>query len=345
MEEKYNDRLQKVERQLRKAFPEEINYDWVKTISGQKNPLGKMEEYDAFCKPARELLNRGGKRWRPVLMLLSCELVGGGETALELTPLVEFAHNGSLVIDDIEDRSEWRRGGKAVHLIYGDDFAINAGNLLYYLPTALIDNSSLTDSRKLLLYKYYAENMRRLHFGQGFDILWHNSSIVPDPDEYEQMCRFKTGALARLAAQAGVIAGGGNPDTAELLGTVCENMGVGFQIMDDVINLTHGNPGKGRGDDIVEGKKSMPVIYHLKKYPADKSKLEALFKAAREKGFNKAKTEIDEAIDMMVSSGSLEEAKIRAKELLNASVKTISDNFKKSEASDLIIYMLENFVK
>jgi len=345
VKDKYNDRLQKIEKQLRNAFPAKITYEWVKTISGQENPVGELDEYDTFCKPAKELLNRGGKRWRPVLMLLSCELVDGGESALPLTPLVEFPHNGSLVIDDIEDKSEWRRGEKAVHLLYGDDFAINAGNLLYYLPTVLIDNSSLKDSQKLLLYKYYSENMRRLHFGQGFDILWHNSNIVPDPEEYEQMCRFKTGALARMAAQLGVVAGGGDSETTELLGIVCENMGVGFQIMDDVINLTSGNPGKGRGDDIVEGKKSLPVIYHLKKNPQDIFKMDALFKAAKEKGFEKSTNEIDEAIDLLISSDSINLAKKRAMELLDASAKTISDNFKKSEASDLIIFMLQNFVK
>jgi geranylgeranyl diphosphate synthase, type I len=345
VEEFYNDRLQKIEKQLRKAFPSKINSQWVKTFTGQDFSIGKMEDYDKFCEPARELLNRGGKRWRPVLMLLSCELVGGGEKALPLAALVEFPHNGSLIIDDIEDKSEWRRGGKSVHLIYGDDFAINAGNLLYYMPTSSIDDSSLDDSKKLLLYKCYAENMRRLHFGQGFDILWHNSSIVPDSDEYEQMCRFKTGSLARFAAQVGVISGGGSNKNADILGSVCENMGVGFQIMDDVINLTTGNPGKGRGDDIVEGKKSLPVIYHLKNNPRDLPKMEALFKSAKEKGFEKAQNEIEKAIELIKSSGALEKAKTRAQKLLDNSAKIITDQFEKSEAGDLIMFMLQNFVK
>jgi geranylgeranyl pyrophosphate synthase len=345
MKELYNDRLLKVEKQLKKSFPLKIDRNWVKNISGENSAPGKISEYETFCEPARELLNRGGKRWRPVLMLLSCELIGGGEAALPLTPLVEFPHNGSLVIDDIEDKSEWRRGGKAVHLIYGEDFAINAGNLLYYMPTYLIDNSSFRDNIKLQLYKYYSENMRRLHLGQGFDILWHNSSIVPNPDEYEQMCRFKTGALAKLAAQAGVIAGGGSIKDAELLGKVYENMGVGFQIMDDVINLTTGNPGKGKGDDIVEGKKSLPVIYHLEKVPTDAVRLSALFKSAKEKGFENAEDEINNAIDLIKSSGALEEAQKRALELLNKSIQTIESQFAKSEASDLIIYMIRNFVK
>lgn len=343
MEELYNDRLLKVENQLKQAFPSEINKEWVQTISGEKEPLGKMSEYNAFCEPARELLNRGGKRWRPVLLLLSCELVGGGDSALPLTPLVEFPHNGSLVIDDIEDKAEWRRGGKAVHLIYGDDFAINAGNLLYYLPTTLIDNSDLPETKKLLLYKYYSENMRRLHFGQGFDILWHNRPIVPDPAEYEQMCRYKTGALARLAAQAGVVIGGGTGKETDLLSTACERMGVGFQIMDDVVNLTTGNPGKGRGDDIVEGKKSLPVIYHLEENPEDLHKINALFRSAQKKGFENAGSEIEETIELVTSSGALESAVKRAQTLLNLSAKTIRDHFGKSEAADLIIYMIKNF--
>ena len=343
MEELYNDRLLKVEKQLKKTFPSKITRDWVQTISGEKEPFGKMSEYNAFCAPARELLNRGGKRWRPVLMLLACELTGGGDSAVPLTPLVEFPHNGSLVIDDIEDKAEWRRGGKAVHLIYGDDFAINAGNLLYYMPTALIDSSNLLETKKLLLYQYYAENMRRLHFGQGFDILWHSEPIVPSPGEYEQMCRFKTGALARMAAQTGVIIGGGSPEDAEILGTACESMGVGFQIMDDVVNLTTGNPGKGRGDDIVEGKKSLPVIYHLKNNPEDFNKMAALFKSAQEKGFENASGEIEEAIELMTSSGALELAGNRARTLLDLSAETISEHFGKSEAADLIIYMIKNF--
>ncbi len=346
MEEQYNNRLLKVENQLKNYFPKQINYEWVQNISGMKAPLGKMEEYTAFCKPAKELLNRGGKRWRPVLMLLTCEITGGEEKdALPLSPLVEFPHNGSLIIDDIEDKSDWRRGGKAVHLIYGDDFAINAGNMLYYMPTTLIDNSDFSQDKKLMLYQSYSENMRRLHFGQGFDILWHNSSIIPDPQEYEQMCKFKTGSLARMAAQTGVIAGGGSKKEKELLGTVCESMGVGFQIMDDVLNLTTGNPGKGRGDDIVEGKKSLPVIYYLKKNSNGLCRLNKLFELAGEKGLKDSEKEINEAVSILDNSGAIKEAKERALMLMESSEKIIKEHFAKSEATDLIIYMMKNFIK
>ena len=106
-------------------------------------------------------------------MVLCCELAGGeAEEALPLAPVVEFPHNGSLIVDDIEDSSDLRRGEPAVHKIYGEDMSINTGNLLYFLPTFLIDESDFSDELKLRLYRYYTVNLRRLHFGQGLDIQW-----------------------------------------------------------------------------------------------------------------------------------------------------------------------------
>lgn len=340
----YNIRLKKVEEELLKAFPEKIHHSWLKDVSGEESPLGSPVSYGAFFKPARELITRGGKRWRPVMMLLSCELIGGGDAALPFVPVVEFPHNGSLVIDDIEDGAEWRRGGEAVHLLYGEDLAINAGNLLYYLPTYIIEKAAVSDSMKLKIYAYYTENMRRLHLGQGFDILWHrNKEMIPSPSEYEQMCRFKTGSLARMAAQIGAAAGGGSEKEIDLLSCVCEDMGVGFQIMDDVINLTTGNPGKGRGDDIVEGKKSLPVIYHLREHPEDSSRLQELFALAGEKKFKEAAREIDLAIGMMEKSGSIEKARRRGESLLlDASIR-IKSTFTENETSLIMTGMMRKF--
>ncbi len=102
--------------------------------------------------------------------------------------------------------------------------------------------------------------------GQGLDIQWHNNhECFPLVDEYLQMCRYKTGSLARMAAEIGVAAGGGSDDRALEMGCACEEMGVGFQILDDVVNLTTGNPGKKRGDDIVEGKKVFLLYCSVKR--------------------------------------------------------------------------------
>ncbi len=104
--------------------------------------------YNNINLPSIDLVLRGGKRWRPMMMLLFCELESGGQDVLPLTPLVELPHNGSLMIDDIEDGADLRRGKEAVHITYGIDMAINSGNFLYFLPSYLIDKSDFSDSKK-----------------------------------------------------------------------------------------------------------------------------------------------------------------------------------------------------
>ena len=345
-EYQYSIKLKKVEEEILKAFPEKADRSWIQSFTGEPAPLGALQDYDAFCEPARELLFRGGKRWRPVMMLLACELTGGGEEALPFVPVVEFPHNGSLIIDDIEDNSPRRRGGQSMHIAYGEDLAINAGNLLYFLPAQIIENAALSDHMKGKLFTYYTENMRRLHFGQGFDILWHRrKEYIPSPEEYEQMCRFKTGSLARMAAQIGAAMGGGSDADIALLGSVCEDMGVGFQIMDDVVNVTTGNPGKGRGDDIVEGKKSLPVIFHLAEHPGDKPVFLDLFTRAAAKGFAHAEDEIEKAIGLMERSGAVAKAKTRGTKLLLYASDRIGKAFGSSNAAQIMRGMIQKFAE
>ncbi len=345
-EYQYNRKLDKIEEEIYKVFPEKADRLWIQTVSGEEDPRGLPEYYTAFCRPAGELLHRGGKRWRPVVMLLSCELAGGTDEALTFVPVVEFSHNGSLIIDDIEDHSVRRRGKEAVHLMFGEDLSINAGNMLYFLPGHIIERADIPDSLKVKIYAFYTENMMRLHFGQGLDILWHrNKDLVPLPEEYEQMCRFKTGSLARMAAQIGAASGGGGEKEISLLGSVCEDMGVGFQIMDDVANLTTGNPGKDRGDDIVEGKKSLPVIYHLENNPGDRAVFQELFTQAENKGFSHAQDEIGKAINLMTQSGSIARARERGKKLLSRASERVYTEFGEQDAAVLLREMIQKFAE
>jgi octaprenyl-diphosphate synthase len=170
--------------------------------------------------------------------------------------------------------------------------------------------------------------MRRLHIGQAMDIAWHRSGdSLPSLSEYDLMCRLKTGCLARLAAilgvcaaaAAGAIAPGDIDRWAEPLGDAAEKLGVGFQILDDVKNLTTGNPGKKRGDDIVEGKKSLPVLLYLHRGGHDPAQDAAAltsrcFAAARAGGVDAP--EVEELIAELEGSGSLEEARGRGLALI-----------------------------
>ena len=147
-------------------------------FSGKQNHLNSLDM--ALSEPIWDLLDRGGKRWRPVLAMLIAELFGRQRTqVLEIAALCEVIHNGSLIVDDIEDSSDLRRNKPCVHKIYGVDVAINAGNFMYFTPMQHIYKSNVFSPRlKLDLVKIYLQEMVDLHLGQAWDILWHNNDKI-----------------------------------------------------------------------------------------------------------------------------------------------------------------------
>jgi octaprenyl-diphosphate synthase len=322
MDQQYTIRLEKIEKILDRWLPENPGPAWAAEVfppPGQ-SPVHNLSDdiLRVLAAPGRDILSRGGKRWRPLLMTLVCEALGGGDAALPLAPLVEFCHNASLIHDDIEDTSEERRGKPAVHLLYGVDTAINSGTFLYFLPLACIDSWAQADNYGREVYSLWAAHLRKLHLGQAADIHWHRDfDIVPSVDEYLAMCALKTGCLARFAAELGILtAKTAGCDTSQtgLLGEAAEKLGIGFQILDDVKDLTIGVPGKQRGDDIVEGKKSLPVLLYMIRHPEKKEMVCRCFMVARSDGVNAPETE--ELIQALADCGVIKEAEEKGKALI-----------------------------
>jgi octaprenyl-diphosphate synthase len=336
-------------RELGKTLPDRADRRWIEWVADSSVSVADTHVYDLFCDPARDLISRGGKRWRPRMMVLIANMLGGEkacETAQRLSAVVEFPHNGSLIIDDIEDGSDVRRGEPAVHKKYGVDVSINAGNLLYYLPTKLIDDALLDDSTKLMVYQIYAKYLRRVHFGQGLDIIWHrNMDMIPTAREYEQMCRFKTGCLAGMSAEIGAAVSDCDDSNRERIGELAENIGVGFQIIDDVINLEKGNPGKQRGDDIVENKKSLPVIIYANKHPERRSHLFEVFDHAKRVGHEEAQDQINSLIGEIEHSGALKEARSRSTQLLSDALEAIGHIFPDTAERKELVSMVNGFIE
>jgi octaprenyl-diphosphate synthase len=317
MNSEYTRRLAKIEDVLSACLPESPNAAWVdRNIPDLPIPVPPALA-KSLTFPGWDLVSRGGKRWRPLLTALVCEGLGGGDAALPLVPLVELPHNASLIHDDIEDNSDMRRGKAAVHVLYGTDTAINAGCFLYFLPLACVEAWDAPPELRNRVYRLWGEHMRRLHVGQAMDIAWHRGGPLPLLPEYDLMCRLKTGCLARFAAMlgvyaasaAGAIAAADIDGRAIPLGDAAEKLGVGFQILDDVANLTNGNPGKRRGDDIVEGKKSLPVLLYLHSLKHDAALVSRCFAAARSGGVEAP--EVEELIAELERAGVLEEARRR----------------------------------
>jgi octaprenyl-diphosphate synthase len=339
--ERLKDKIEAIEVQLQQVIPDSIAAGWAFHQSGHELNSIPVGMWQFISAPARDLLSRGGKRWRPLFMLLCAEIYGDWHLALPLTPLVEIAHNGSLIVDDIEDGAVQRRGEEAEHIKFGMDLALNAGNMMYFLPARVIDTAPFTDAQRLLLHRYYVEDMVRLHFGQGLDILWHRDhDNIPGEEQYREMCRLKTGGLSRLAARAAVIAVGGEEQTAEQLGRVAEEFGACFQIIDDVKNLGPGVAGKQRGDDIIEGKKSLPIILFLEQHPEEKTRIRRLFEVAGAKDKEAAWGAVEELIDRITPSGCLETAEQRAQDLLSKTKANLESFAPSCAARDQLIELV-----
>lgn len=279
MNDIYKPYLEKIESHIKASLSENITPEWKKDTFDQLFECVTNEHLFPLVKPTVSLINAGGKRWRPLFLVLTCQAFLEGKkvldeaqkeeilnTAYSLTPLVEFVHTASLIHDDIEDQSESRRGMDAAYITYGLDTAINAGSWLYFEAPVCINKIKASLELKELLYRTYTLETRRLHLGQAMDIAWHRQKdSCPSTEEYLAMVKCKTGTLASLASKIGAIASGADENTVKKAGIAAAEIGAGFQIIDDVINLTTGNPGKKRGDDIVEGKKSLPVLLYIQK--------------------------------------------------------------------------------
>lgn len=301
----------------------------------------------AINEPVWNLLDRGGKRWRPALLLLTVEALGKDwKKALPFAALVELVHNGTLIVDDIEDDSSLRRGKPCLHKIYGTDIAVNAGNAIYFMPlAALFKNKDYTAEVLDGVFRIYSQELINVSIGQAMDIYWHRGKKESiSESEYLQMCAYKTGCLARMAAKIGAVLAGADEKTIEKLGRFAEAVGIAFQIQDDVLNLVGEKFGsmKGVGEDVHEGKRTIMVLHAL----AHSSKAERLIEILNSHPSDE-KT-ISEAIAIMQDTGSIDYAKKRAVEIVRDAwkdaEKTLPDTEGKKKLKALADYLIERDV-
>ncbi|MBI1974140.1 polyprenyl synthetase family protein [Candidatus Micrarchaeota archaeon] len=337
-----------IDKIIEKYIPRRFSQDAFEFSCGKpryKN-LGSIYTY-VFSKPVWELLDRGGKRWRPVLFLLLAEALGADtKKAQDFVMIPEIVHDGSLIIDDLEDSSLVRRGKPCLHHLFGIDVAVNAGNAMYYMPALVLlkNTAGLDEPRKIKAYEVFMQEMINIHFGQGADIFWHHGwQDEITEEEYLQMCAFKTGTLARMSAKLAAIIAGADDKTIEACGLFAESIGVAFQIQDDILNLV-GDPGKFTkdiGEDITEGKRSMMVIHCLKNAPQhDASRLRYILSLKTHD-----RELIDEAVQILQRSKSVDYAKKRAREILLQAWTVAEPHLKEGAAKEKVRAFAEFLVE
>lgn len=211
---------------------------------------------------ARHLLVAGGKRLRSLLVILSCEAVGGNiEKALPFAVATEFAQTASLIHDDVIDEDILRRGVEAAHQKYGQKMAILAGDLLVAQAVKMIGNHATAE-----LLVRVAEGGIRMCEGEAFDMLMNaDNPEVMTRESYLKMVERKTVAFIKTATTMGASIGGGNTEQSDALGRYGENLGYAFQIRDDILNIisTKEIAGKSVQSDLISKRCTYPLVYAL----------------------------------------------------------------------------------
>jgi geranylgeranyl diphosphate synthase type I len=222
--------------------------------------LGDVEP-DELADEVQHVVFSGGKRVRPTVTVLVCEALGGDyEAAIDFAVGIELVHSASLVVDDIIDRSELRRGTPSAWAEYGHGPAIIASDGLLGEAFGLFS----TDERAM---QAVSEAMVELGEGEATELVARPTS----EQEYMDLARRKTGALFRAAAELGAIAADAEAYTVERFGEYAERVGVAFQMRDDVLDATADaeDLGKPTGHDAAMERPSLVQVADLSPADAD----------------------------------------------------------------------------
>ncbi|NDJ60167.1 MAG: polyprenyl synthetase family protein [Chloroflexi bacterium] len=257
-------------------------------------PFGWVDEHDrSYNQPT-------GKRIRPTLLLLCAEAVGGDfQTALPAAAAVEILHNFSLVHDDIQDDSDTRHGRPTVWMLWNRANAINVGDALFSLAfTALatLQDSGVPPAVTLKCWTVFNWTCLELTRGQHLDMSFERQPLV-SVDAYISMIRGKSAALIAACAQMGALIGAHDETTAEHFASFGLNLGIAFQIHDDILGIWGDEvlTGKSAATDIISRKKSLPVLYGL-------SQSEALTALYQREAFTDA--DVTEAVRLLDEAGA-----------------------------------------
>lgn len=318
--------------EILKAYAEEIDV----VID---DSLSKLEP-ESLYESSEYLIKAGGKKFRPALTLLSCQAVGGKpEKALKAAAAIELTHTFSLIHDDIMDNDDTRRGKPAVHKVWGEPLAILAGDSLFAKSFELLSQSAednIAYERVVDALQVLTNSCINICEGQALDMAFEDTFNVTK-DEYMNMIYKKTGDLITASTTIGAIMGGASSNEIQALRTYGKQIGLAFQIQDDYIDLTGGESiGKPVGSDLVEGKKTLMVVYALEKAnKEDHDRLVELLEANDE-------SIIPEAMEILEKYGAINYARSKAYDCVIESKQALSI-LPDSDAKDAL-FKLADFV-
>ena len=269
----------------------------------------ELEQFrEAFCQTlysenplleqvVEHLLKAPGKQLRPMLVLLAARMVGQvNDKVIRVALSLEMLHTASLVHDDVVDESDRRRGLPSVNALLSNQIAVLAGD---FILSKALECSALTDDVRVV--RYIAQLGQSLADGELLQLKHQDSEVLSEAVYFDIISR-KTASLFSLCARLGALAAGGSEAEAERLAQFGKLIGICFQLRDDVFDYGKAEVGKPLGNDMREGKLTLPAIYAVK-HSEDASMYELALKVRRR---DANAEEIQQLIDFTISAGGLE---------------------------------------
>ena len=229
---------------------DKFNLYFKESISSDNQRIQKVIDY---------IMKSDGKKIRPILLLLAAKACGEiNETTYLSAVTVELLHTASLVHDDVVDESKLRRGKPSVNAIYDNKIAVLAGD--YFLSTALIKSVLTGDMEIISSISGLGRSLAEGELNQ----LSLAKEIIIDEDEYFEVIKKKTASLLSVCMRIGASSVGANKHDIDKFAALGESLGICFQLRDDIFDYFETNIGKPTGNDIREGKVTLPLLFALK---------------------------------------------------------------------------------
>ncbi len=284
---------------------------------------------------AEYIIGSGGKRMRPALVLLAAGAMGyAGRHHHDLAAVVEFIHTATLLHDDVVDESDLRRGRNTANAMFGNAASVLVGDFLYSRAFQMM---VAVDDMRVMRVLSDATNV--IAEGEVLQLMnCHDADV--DERRYLQVIRYKTAKLFEAAAQLGAILGGAAPDVERALADYGMHLGTAFQLVDDVLDYSglEGDTGKHLGDDLAEGKPTLPLIYVLQNGTPEQS---ACVRRAIEEG---GRDDFPAVLAAIQASGALAHARRQAAheaELARAAINDLNDTKYREALLKLAFFAVE----
>jgi octaprenyl-diphosphate synthase len=243
------------------------------------------------------IINSGGKRLRPLVSLLSANAFNyKGTNHITVGAVVEFLHTATLLHDDVVDQSNMRRGNATVNSVWGNAHSVLVGDFLISRSFQM-----MVSMGNLRLMEILADATNAISEGEVLQLI-----NIHDPDtteeSYMKVIRYKTAKMFEVAAESGAVLAEQGEEQVKAMGDYARHMGAAFQLADDILDYTGSaeEMGKNVGDDLAEGKPTMPLIYTINNGTAEQST--TIRTAIKEGGLDN----LDEIIETVKSSGAIE---------------------------------------